>query len=119
MASLSKLREVIAQVLKSQIGGYPVETMQDELIQSKDLNRFMVICTGWHQNTAYHTLIQDVWIRPDGKVVIYADNTDQDLAEDLIAAGIPATAIIRAYDPEAMAQPNQVRPEERQQRMAA
>ena len=100
MESLAKLREIVAQVLQSQINGYLMDTLKDEVIQSKDLNRFFVVRTGWHLETDHHALLQDVVIQEDGKVVIYANNTDDELVEELVEAGIPAVAIVEAYNPD-------------------
>lgn len=99
MESLAKLREKVSQVLQAQITGYLMDTLQDQLIQSVDLNRFLVVRTGWHQDADYYALIQDVEIRKDKTVIIYADNTDTDLATDLLEAGIPASRIKKAYIP--------------------
>ena len=89
MESLAKLREKVEQVLKSQITGYLMDELQETVIQSADLNRFLVVRTGWHNGTSHYALIQDVEIRKDKTVVIYADNTNTDLEADLTMAGVP------------------------------
>lgn len=94
------IRSIIRQVMQSQIGAYPVETLKDNFIQSDTLNRFLVIRTGWQRDTDRYALIQDVELREDGSIIIYADNTDQSLAEDFMEAGVPADKIIKAYDPD-------------------
>ena len=96
MESLDKLREKVERVLRAQVTGYLTETLEDKLIQSADLNRFLVIRTGWHQGTDHYALIQDVEIRKDKTVVIYANNTDDDLAADLMEAGIAQNKIVYA-----------------------
>lgn len=121
MESLAQLRDIIAAVLQSQIGDYHTGTVQDTFIQSKDLNRFLVICTGWFKGENFYGITQDVELREDGTVLIHADYTTEDLAEDLVEAGIPANTIIKAYDPDAMRQVNQdaSQPEQNTQRQAA
>jgi len=100
MESLNSLREKVKLVLKTQITGYLMDELAETVVQSADLNRFLVIRTGWHQGKDYHALIQDVEIRKDKSVVIYADNTDTDLATDLLEAGISAARIKKAYSPD-------------------
>lgn len=100
MESLAQLRETVKQVLQSQIGDYHTGTVRDTLIESSDCNRFLVVCTGWFKDKDYYGLIQDVGISDDGSVTIYADNTEEYLAEELIEAGVPADKIIKAYDPD-------------------
>lgn len=96
MESLAKLREKVERVIQAQIPGYLMEEVQETLIKSANLNRFVVIRTGWHQGTNHYALIQDVEIRKDKTVVIYADNTDTDLATDLVDAGIPQHKVVFA-----------------------
>lgn len=116
MESLDQLRVTIASVLQSQIGDYHTGTVQDTFIQSKDLNRFLVICTGWFKGENFYGITQDVELREDGTVLIHADHTTDDLAEDLIEAGIPASSIVKAYDPEVMERLSKVDQPENAQR---
>lgn len=97
MESLAQLRKTVAQVLQSQIGNYRTGDVKDTLIQSKELNRFVVICTGWFKGENFYGVIQDVELRADGTLLIHADNTDGDLAEDFAEAGISAKRIVKAY----------------------
>lgn len=124
MESLAQLRKTIAHTLQSQIGNYRTGDVKDTLIQSKDSNRFVVICTGWFKGENFYGVIQDVELRADGTVLIHADNTDGDLAEDLAEAGVSAKRIVKAYrseDIEQVARPKKKveRQYESQQRMAA
>jgi len=100
MESIAHLREIIAKELQAQIGDYAVGTLKDTFIQSQDLNRFLVVCSGWDDKTGLYEygIVQDVEIRADGKVLIHANFTDGDLAEELEDAGVPYTLIIKAYD---------------------
>ena len=104
-------RQLIAQVLRAEAGPYAIQGLYDKYVESTEGNRFLLIRTGWFKGKNYYSVMEDVELEPDGTVLLHTDKDG--LAEDLIAAGIPAAAIIRAYDPEAMAQPNQVRPEQR------
>lgn len=100
MESLAQLREIVKQVLQSQIGEYHTGTVRDTLVESSESNRLLVICTGWFKDKNYYGLIQDVAIGSDGSITIYADNTEGYLVEELIEAGVPANKILKAYDPD-------------------
>ena len=119
MDSLTHLREKVSQTMQAQIHGYWMETLQDQLIRSNDLNRFVVIRTGWYRDTDHYALIQDVKVQEDGTVIIYADNTDGDLAEELIDAGIPADKVLKAYDPDQVDRLNYTKSDSPPQRIAA
>ncbi len=125
MECLTELREIIAKELQSQIGNYAVGTMKDTFIQSRDLNRFLVVCYGWDDKTGLYEygIVQDVEIQADGKVLIHADFTDGDLAEELEDAGVPYDVIIKGYDERTKNRLNKKqnisKPNDNHQRMAA
>ena len=119
MESVAKLRERIKQVLEGQITGYLMEELEETVIQSSDLNRFVVIRTGWYKGINHYALIQDVEIRKDKTVIIRADNTSSDLAAELIEAGIPAHKVVFASSLIADTQVIHKDSEPQQQRMAA
>lgn len=119
MEPLAKLREKVKQVLEGQITGYLMDELKETVIQSADLNRFVVIRTGWFRGTDRYALIQDVEIRKDRTVVIYADNTDTDLENDLIEAGISPHKIMHSSALAVDAQTKEGTSAAQQQRMAA
>lgn len=115
METQAKLREIISKVLQDQIGNYHTGTVKDTFIQSADRNRFLVVCTGWFKDENFYGTTQDVELRADGLVIIHADNTSEDLAEDFVEAGIPAHNIVRAYRPEEVSRLSQSMPKKLQQ----
>ena len=96
-----------------------MEELVETVVQSNNLNRFLVIRTGWFKGINYYALIQDVEILKDKAVVIYADNTDTDLANDLVKAGIPAHKVIHSSSLAIDGQIEQGDPILKQQRIAA
>ena len=110
-------RQLIAQVLRAEAGPYAIQGLYDKYVESAEGNRFLLIRTGWFKGKNYYSVMEDVELEPDGTVLLHADKDG--LAEDLIAAGIPAAAIIKAYDPDQVQRLNQTKPEKPQERMAA
>ena len=100
MKTLEETRGIIKQLLTRRIGTNGVGEVKEELIQSADLNRFLVICTGWQKDEDQYMLIYDIQVREDGVVIIHADQTDDDIAEYLVGDGIPEIMIVKAYDPD-------------------
>ena len=119
MEAARRNREIVAQVLRSNAGPYIMKNLVDEYMEAEQANRFLLIRTGWHRGEDYYALIQDVGWREDGTVIIYADNTDEDLAEELIEAGIPADKVLKAYDFNQSGRLNQGDSQNPLQRMAA
>lgn len=100
MDTLNQYREIISKILQAEAGPYAMPELEDVFIRNEQGDRFLLVRTGWFKNTDYHSLIQDIALLENGFVVIYADNTDEELAEELVEAGIPAASIIEAYDPD-------------------
>ncbi len=109
-------RQLIAQVLRAEAGPYAVQGLYDKYVESAEGNRFLLIRTGWFKGKNYYSVLEDVELEPGGTVLIHTDKDEDDLAQDLIAAGIPATAIIKAYDPD---QGQRLSQDKLEQRMAA
>lgn len=94
MESLALLRQAILQVLTPTSGArYPMAEVREMLVQDTSQNRFLVVRTGWHHGVNYYALIQDVEIQ-DGAVIIHQNNTEHDLEEELLAAGVPAGKVV-------------------------
>jgi hypothetical protein len=56
-------------------------------------HRFLVVRTGWHDGQNFYAAIQDVEVR-DEIVWIHRNNTEHDLLEELIEAGVEADKIV-------------------------
>lgn len=87
---------IILAAITQPNGGYAQRELSRSVIQSADNNRFLVIRVGWVQGENRYAVIQDIEIK-DGVVFIHQDNQEEPLKEELIEAGIPASAIIEAF----------------------
>ena len=102
MKTLGETREIIRRVLTTRIGTNGVGEVKNELVESADQNRFLVICSGWRQDKNEYMLVYDVQVREDGLVIIHADRTDNDLADYLIDGGIPQLLVVKGYAPDTL-----------------
>lgn len=89
-------RLILATITPPATGGYLNPAVQERVIESGDHSRFLVIRTGWDDGQDTYAVIQDVELR-DGLVLIHRNNTEDDLPQELVEAGIPASAIVKAY----------------------
>lgn len=89
-------QQAILQVLTPAVTArYPMPEVQEALVQNAAQTRFMVVRTGWHQGVNYYAVIQDVEVR-ENLVIIHQNNTEYDLEEELLAAGIAPTQLVVA-----------------------
>lgn len=68
--------------------------LKDETIFDQLAGRYMLVTVGWQGHKRINTIVLHLDV-VDDQVLIQCNHTDQDIAQELIAAGIPADAIIR------------------------
>ena len=100
MDKLDQYRQIIEQILTEYIAiPYKYGDIISELIISQDKNRYIVITQGWEEDTRVHGCLMHLNI-VDGKIWIQRDGTEDGIATDLEAAGIPKSDIVLAFHPQ-------------------
>ncbi|MGB5632403.1 MAG: XisI protein [Waterburya sp.] len=100
MDKLTDYRQVITQVLTEYTTiPYKYGDLTCELIISRDENRFILITQGWEKDTRVHGCLVHLDII-DNKIWIQRDSTEEGIATDLEAAGIPKSDIVLAFHPQ-------------------
>lgn len=99
MDSLNNYRKLVKQIL-SEYAEIPVfdSGIQNEIIFDLENDRYMLINIGWFNEQRIHYCVIHIDII-DGQVWIQANNTDRLIAEELVAAGIPAESIVLGLQP--------------------
>lgn len=72
------------------------DTIQQELVLDRDRNRYVLIETGWQNDKRIYGPFIHIDIK-DGKIWIQHDGTEDGIAYELEAAGIPKDRIVLAY----------------------
>ncbi len=72
---------------------YLQENLHDETIFDRAAGRYMLVTVGWQGHKRVNTIVLHIDV-VDGQVVLQCNNTDQEIAQELVAAGIPADAIV-------------------------
>lgn len=100
MDKLTDYRQVITQVLTEYTTiPYKYGDLTCELIINRDENRFILITQGWEKDTRVHGCLVHLDII-DNKIWIQRDSTEEGIATDLEAAGIPKSDIVLAFHPQ-------------------
>lgn len=96
MESLTSWQQAIRIVLAlPPTAAYPMPGLREELLEDTVHRRFLVVRSGWYEGQNFYAVIQDVEVR-DGCVWIHRNNTEHDLVEELVDAGIAADKIVLA-----------------------
>ena len=69
-----------------------------ELIFDDTRRRYIVMRVGWHQAKRVHRCLVHIDI-VDESILIQANNTEEEIKEDLIALGVPGEVIILGFLP--------------------
>ncbi len=99
MDSFNNYRQLVKQLL-TEDAEIPVldSGTQNEIIFDWENDRYMLINIGWFNEQRLHHCVIHIDII-DGQVWIQANNTDRLIAEELVAAGVPAESIVLGLQP--------------------
>jgi hypothetical protein len=99
MDSLNNYRKLVKQIL-TEYAEIPVfdSAIKNETIFDGENDRYMLLNIGWFNDQRIHHCVIHIDII-DGLVWIQANNTDRLIAEELVAAGVPAKSIVLGLQP--------------------
>ncbi|MCA1990901.1 MAG: XisI protein [Coleofasciculus sp. S288] len=99
MDTLERYREIIYKILHEYFQiPYSYGDLQRRLIVSEDHTNYLLLTLGWQQNKRVHGCLVHIEIIND-KIWIHRDGTEDGIANDLVAAGIPKDRIVLAFHP--------------------
>ncbi|MEC4895796.1 MAG: XisI protein [Oscillatoria sp. PMC 1051.18] len=99
MDTLEKYRQIIYQSLYEYFQiPYSYGDLQRRLIISKDSNNYLLLTLGWQNKKRVHFCLVHIEILNE-KIWIHQDGTEDGIANDLVAAGIPKNQIVLAFHP--------------------
>jgi hypothetical protein len=99
MDTIEGYRQIVHQVILEYAGYKPSNgRIETEVIVDAGQNHFEVLHVGWDGPRRVHGMVIHVDIIGD-KVWIQHDGTSPGIAEDLVEAGIPRTAIVLGFRP--------------------
>ncbi|NEQ73224.1 MAG: XisI protein [Okeania sp. SIO2C9] len=94
MDTIENHRQIIKQLLTEYAQIPTTESgIENKTLFDSENDRYMLISLGWSQEKRIHYCIIHLDIIA-GKIWIQANNTDCLIAEELVAAGIPAKSIV-------------------------
>lgn len=97
MGSLTKVREAVERVLSVYTKiPYAHGELRCEALFDREHDRYALITLGWNAGKRVHFALVHLDI-VDGKVWIEKDHTEDGVAEELVAAGIPRSQIVLAF----------------------
>lgn len=100
MDKIEKYQDIITSLLEEYAAippSYPT-SLRDELIADTVRNHFQLVSLGWEANRYVFEVVFHIDIL-DGKVWIQQNNTEANIAEELVERGIPKSDIVIGFQP--------------------
>ncbi len=96
METLSHYRRTITGILTNLAEANAHDDVETMVLFDDAHDNYLLLDVGWHDIHRIHHIIAHLRIR-NGKVWVEADNTDQEIVQQLLDAGIPHSAIVLAF----------------------
>lgn len=98
MDNIERYREIVKDIL----GGYaqikPANgDITRQTIFDRERDRYQLVNTGWENRRRIYGCLMHLDIASDGKIWIQYDGTEEGIANELVARGIPKEKIVLAY----------------------
>jgi len=77
---------------------YLQENLRDETIFDSISGRYMLVTVGWQGRKRINTIVLHIDVH-DNQVIIQCNNTDQNIVQELVDAGIPSEVIVYPQAP--------------------
>jgi hypothetical protein len=96
METLSHYRQVIVRVLSDLAEASARDKVETLPIFDTTHENYLLLDAGWDGIQRIHHIIAHLRIH-NGKIWVEADNTDQEIVQQLLDAGIPKESIVLAF----------------------
>ncbi|NEO72294.1 XisI protein [Moorena sp. SIO3H5] len=99
MDKLENYRQIIRQTLTPYVNiHYSNVNIRNHAAFDRETDQYLIVSEGWNNQEHLHSCLIHVGII-NSKIWIKCDNTEDGIANDLVAAGIPKSDIVLAFHP--------------------
>lgn len=97
MDKLEKYRKIVEKVIGEYAAlPYSYDDVERRTMFDRETDSYLLYIVGWHNNRRYHGISTHIDII-GGKIYIQHDGTEEGIAADLEAAGVPKSDIVLAF----------------------
>ncbi len=98
MDKIIKYQDIIEQFLEEEAAiPYANQELEREVLVDRKRNHFQLFFIGWENNKFHHDIILHFDIKANGKVWIQQNNTELQIADELINRGIAQEDIVLGF----------------------
>lgn len=94
-------QRAVVTLLNDHIADYPVKHTESEvqIITDNEHGHYQLVIIDWDDNFFRYYTIFHFDIKPDGKIWIQVNNTDVDIAAELVERGVAKSDIVIGFQP--------------------
>jgi hypothetical protein len=98
MDKIIKYQDIIEQFLEEEAAiPYANQALNREVLADRKRNHFQLFFIGWDNDQFHHDIIFHFDIKPDAKVWIQQNNTELQIADELMNRGISSEDIVLGF----------------------
>ncbi len=98
MDKIIKYQDIIEQFLEEEAAiSYANQDLKREVLADRKRNHFQLFFIGWEGNKFYHDIVLHFDIKENGKVWIQQNNTELQVADELINRGVIHEDIVLGF----------------------
>ena len=98
MAGVDEYRTYVQELMRRYSSYKEDKEVETQLIFDTERDHYQLLYTGWREEQRIYGCVMHMDIK-NGKIWIQYDGTDFDLANELVAMGVPKKDIVLAFHP--------------------
>lgn len=99
---IKRYQTILESFLKEEMAGRNVPGIDIQLVSDTRDKHFQIVESGWYEKRYIYNVLYHFQIKPDGKVWLLVNNTEEQVAEQLVKKGIPAADLVIGFHPVSM-----------------
>jgi hypothetical protein len=96
---IKKYEKILAEWMREFAQERTGVALEYQFIQDKETKNFQVVRSGWDNNRYLYLVLFHFQIKENGKIWVFANNTDIDLERVFQDLSIPKSEIVPAFQP--------------------
>ena len=97
---IARYRSILRGILEQHANDYgPGEEAEDKIIVDTEHNYFQLARIGWYKGRRLESIILHFDIKPDGKIWLQTNWTEEQITDELLRMGVPREDIVLGMHP--------------------
>ena len=99
---IKKYQTILEAFLKEEAAANHIQGIEYQVIIDEKSGHCQLLQTGWYEKRYIHAVVFHFQVKENGKVWLFANNTDTPIDYEMIKRGIPTSDIVVAFHSESV-----------------